>query len=1399
MSEPLLIQRKCAACEAQDHENDDQAIERKAGSLEPDASFELQRQCAACEQCDECDERDEQDEEANLRRKARDTRDMPFDATAPDSEDSEDENERGDDRDVPARHRRRPRLMQWQAVCADHAKQARSGRPFTPRREPVRTRAARLVREAMARSHGEALAPAVRKEMEHAYGVDLSNVRIHDDALADAATRAVAAHAYTLGQSIWFASGRYQPHTPAGRELLAHELAHVVQNRNAVAPPAARKGALRVSAPSDPQELEADAAAHAVTQGRAVRIHGSGGGMLNRNGTLDSALDWGKATARRAEQSVASKARAVARFANEQSMKLVRLVAPGLAAIIDEGPANFARRKVSEALDAHMPKALGGFSAGEIVDGVRGWLGEARSFVKALANRDDSACAAFAGFMSKLSGFVGKLIDNPVVNTLTTTLGTVSGFLAKALRIVGEPLFDGLQQYLAGAWSTLRKIGSSISQWFGKAKAALGDLWTDLMSYLGFDGSSEDGVWTWIKREAAKVWEAIRTELAPVFEPLKTVASVIALLTPMGQIHAIVKYGPKLVEVAQWIWQHGLSPDEIRKAPKDIRAMLETIGGNVNGFHERLHDALDWLSDKLARLVDAMLKAGAKITGLPLVGFAHALFDETRERLDVLVTQIRKDAQEVLTRIEVKAQEIDAFIKPYKGVISSVIIALAAPVTIPVLLAGWAWTKLPDCVKAPIVDFVLDIAIGALSKIPSLPTFGLLWPVLKPTVLAFLQTLRAAPAKAKEAISNKIARILSGADPVFLLAFVKGFAQGIWDGIKDPFSAIWSVMEGLDRATEYLLSLAGLGDATRAKAAPDDAAAKSDTAALTPEQAPEQAPAQTPDKAIADIDIDALKSAAGDTARAIGPNVVTVKENFWDAVREYFNGESITFDDMLSRLSEAWGAARAKLAEGGAWLAKQLMGFFEGPSAEAELGDKIGWLTGTVVFQVVLDALTVGSWSGVSPVLTKIAKFINWPMEALGEAFKLLKSLGKYLLEGLKSLGAALKEAASGAFRTVARAIRQIGETLIEFGERVFGKAGTAGKAAGLEARELRGVGEAAGGIGEREGGRVAGKNALAQGETRSAQAFDSTSAATEAEAQAAATTRPPEGEVRREIDSAAELGPSALPGHEFKVTESGRLIRCSNECQLMAQRYAIVLESNPKLLQTLKKLEKDGKKMSKGAFNKAVQELEEDILDTAVRDAIRATGRDIKDVKGAMEAIRANPEALEKLFDVHATRTRELLKATGEEMLDAASHTTGVSAGIRDKVRANATTRAQNAIDNVNYLPGMADPALPGKVVLTRLESDHLFALKRILQETGIGELSYEEILYVARYRGNFAGLSKSANASKGAKSFAEWLEHRRSGIKVDPKFRRDMYLREVQAENEILELIEWLRDYGV
>ena len=132
------------------------------------------------------------------------------------------------------------------------------------------------------RGGGQSLDSGVRAQMGQALSADFSGVRVHTDAGADGLNRSLSAKAFTTGSDIYFRQGEYNPGSSGGRELLAHELTHVVQQNPdkvqtkpdddgsqagctcGASPATGTQMKLSVSQPGDLYEQEADRIANAV-------------------------------------------------------------------------------------------------------------------------------------------------------------------------------------------------------------------------------------------------------------------------------------------------------------------------------------------------------------------------------------------------------------------------------------------------------------------------------------------------------------------------------------------------------------------------------------------------------------------------------------------------------------------------------------------------------------------------------------------------------------------------------------------------------------------------------------------------------------------------------------------------------------------------------------------------------------------------------------------------------------------------------------------------------------------------------------------------------------------------------------------------------------------------------
>ncbi|MGY1640642.1 DUF4157 domain-containing protein [Geodermatophilus sp. SYSU D00703] len=113
-------------------------------------------------------------------------------------------------------------------------------------------------------SSGAPLAPDVREDMEGRLGHDFGDVRVHTDDRAHESAEAVGAHAYTVGSDVVFQRDRFDPSSIEGLTTLAHELTHVVQQRQGAVDGISAPGGIRVSEPCDRFERAAAETAERV-------------------------------------------------------------------------------------------------------------------------------------------------------------------------------------------------------------------------------------------------------------------------------------------------------------------------------------------------------------------------------------------------------------------------------------------------------------------------------------------------------------------------------------------------------------------------------------------------------------------------------------------------------------------------------------------------------------------------------------------------------------------------------------------------------------------------------------------------------------------------------------------------------------------------------------------------------------------------------------------------------------------------------------------------------------------------------------------------------------------------------------------------------------------------------
>jgi hypothetical protein len=147
------------------------------------------------------------------------------------------------------------------------------------------------VLDVVGKGGGASLDRGTKSFFESSYGHDFSDVRVHSDGPAQQSAAAVQAHAYTVGNEIVLGNG-VDPGSDTGKRTLAHELTHVIQQREGPVDGTSNGEGVQVSDPSDRFEQAAESNADAVMSGQAPAVAradggGSGGGATAQRSETD--------------------------------------------------------------------------------------------------------------------------------------------------------------------------------------------------------------------------------------------------------------------------------------------------------------------------------------------------------------------------------------------------------------------------------------------------------------------------------------------------------------------------------------------------------------------------------------------------------------------------------------------------------------------------------------------------------------------------------------------------------------------------------------------------------------------------------------------------------------------------------------------------------------------------------------------------------------------------------------------------------------------------------------------------------------------------------------------------------------------------------------------------------
>lgn len=625
-----------------------------------------------------------------------------------------------------------------------------------------------------ARSGGAPLPEGVRRFMEPRFGADFGRVRIHTGASAAALAAQLNAHAFTTGRDIFFAQGRFQPDTTEGRELIAHELTHVLQQRGV--------------------DYAGSFAAPSATEPGTVHRDKAGGSFL------DDLLQKGSE---------------LVDFGEEAGWKLVGHYAPDLVPILRGGPGGIgawvrdkAEGAAQSAFDKIAAPARAVVGAGDQLTARFKPLGDAvRQAAGQIAQND---CTPLRLAAAKIEETATAIVE-PIVAFIQPVVAKVKGFLDDVWNLIGAPIWDWIKRVAAVHWAQVQWLWDKVklvAGWIWEQtatfRAMAGKAWTWLKNKLGIgDGpEGEAGLLQWVQGKLDAAWAVIKARLEPYKQQITTIAAVVGgvlvMVSPAGPIVAIGAAVAGAVEGFRWIkanWGKGKAIVDARAyLQKTLIPSLTSAAGKLMAAVSRaagaLAGALTSVAGGFARAAAAvqnsLLSAAAGIVEW-LAGQAQRLADWATGGLAALDAALKSAIQRLQT-----------FLNRMLKFLAKVGEAVVDVWKIGPMIAGDIWNAIPPCIRDPVVDFLGPIILRQIELFRELAKDNEAWQKTKADVMKIIKLVFTDGDLdgALLATFDLILRVFN--IPMDLLVQIKAKAIAAWDVIsKKPLAFIKNLVRSI--------------------------------------------------------------------------------------------------------------------------------------------------------------------------------------------------------------------------------------------------------------------------------------------------------------------------------------------------------------------------------------------------------------------------------------------------------------------------------------------------------------------------------------------------------------------------------------------------------------------------
>ena len=536
-------------------------------------------------------------------------------------------------------------------------------------------------------------------------------MRVHADARSAAVVDGMGVRAFTYGLHIFLGSKE----SSSDLELMAHEVAHVVQQQGKPVMQAAG------GAHSDVYETEAGRVAQAASAGQAATVeHRTDGARVQGMWPVDEAVQW----------------------VEEKAIGFVRQYAPELIAIIEKGPVEYLKEKIAKAINTVFTLLMSPVRAlSGLASSLQGHFGNLVAWMRDAARKiAQGDCRPLTEAAEKVQNVV-EGIAAPIINDIKKIATATKDYFTGLWEQFGAPAVDFLKRVGGEAWAGIQEFGRSVWDKTAPIRSALSSAWTWIKNKLGIGEGAEgqNGILQWIQAKASEAWEWLKVKLEPIKVPLMIVGGVLLLLSPAGPLLVMGAAVTGLMTGIRWIRENMRKPNGV----VDQRSLLErTIIPGIMSAVEGVSGAITKVAALVTgKLTDAATGLGraAGAAAASVFRFAVSLIQWLADQFIALMRWANDKLMGLAEWIRNGLARLGKFFAPILGVLRKVAEVYMNLMQLPSLVAGALWNMIPACIRDPFVNFLINQILSRIPFFSAVKGVAELWVKLKNTVMLALK------------------------------------------------------------------------------------------------------------------------------------------------------------------------------------------------------------------------------------------------------------------------------------------------------------------------------------------------------------------------------------------------------------------------------------------------------------------------------------------------------------------------------------------------------------------------------------------------------------------------------------------------------------------------------------